>query len=109
MLKLFKALLLGLAAGIIEVIPMVFRELPWHTDLAMLIHWLCLGVIITYARFSTLSNWASGATIALLTAIPIATLNFPHDPLSVIPIIVFSGVLGGLLGYTSDRLINTQP
>jgi len=106
--KIFKALLLGLAAGIIDVIPMVFQGLSWEATSSALLHWLGLGVIITYARMP-LSSWASGMVIALLTGIPIAVLNYPDDPASVFPIIIFSVVLGGLLGYTSERLINTQP
>lgn len=106
--KLFKALLLGLAAGIIDVIPMVFQGLSWEANVSALLHWLGLGVIITFARFP-LSSWASGMVIALLTGIPIAVLAYPNDPASVIPIILFSVVLGGMLGYTSDRLINKQP
>lgn len=105
--KIFKALLLGLAAGIIDVIPMILQGLPWEANVSALLHWLSLGIIITYARMP-LSNWASGMLIALLTGIPIAILNYPNDPASVIPIITFSVVLGGLLGYTSDRLINKQ-
>lgn len=107
--KVFKALLLGLAAGIIDVIPMVFQGLSWTANVSALLHWLGLGIIITFARMPLLSSWLSGAAIALLTGIPIAVLAFPADPVSVIPIILFSIFLGGVLGYTSDRLINRQP
>jgi len=106
--KIFKALLLGLAAGIIDTIPMVFQGLSWEANISALLHWLGLGIIITYARLP-LSSWASGMLIALLTGIPIAVLAYPTEPMSVFPIIIFSTVLGGLLGYTSDRLINNLP
>ncbi|BDQ35343.1 hypothetical protein [Pseudodesulfovibrio portus] len=106
--RIFKALLLGLAAGIIDAIPMVFQGLPWEANISALLHWLGLGIIITYARMP-LPNWASGSGIALLTGIPIAVLAYPANPTSVFPVIIFSAILGGLLGYTSDRLINRLP
>ena len=106
--KLFKALLLGLAAGIIDVVPMIFQGLSWEANVSALLHWLGLGIIITYARMP-IANWASGVVIALLTGIPIAILAYPNDPISLFPIIIFSIILGGLLGYTTERLINNQP
>lgn len=106
--KLFKALLLGLAAGILDVIPMVFQGLSWEANISALVHWIGLGVIITFARMP-ISSWASGIVIAVLTAIPIAVLVLPTDPGAIIPILLFSVILGGLLGYTSERLIHNQP
>ena len=87
---------------------MIFLGLSWEANVSALLHWLGLGIIITFARMP-LPCWASGMVIALLTGIPIAVLAYPGDPASVLPIILFSVILGGLLGYTSDRLINRQP
>lgn len=105
--KLIKALLLGLAAGILSVIPMIFQELSWMAGIASLIHWLALGVIVTFARMP-LTNWAAGMLIAVLTGLPLAMLaygNFSGTFLAVL----FAAVLGSMLGYTSDRLINRLP
>jgi len=45
--KLIKSLLLGMAAGILDVIPMVFQNLSWQANASAFLHWLGLGVIIT--------------------------------------------------------------
>ena len=106
--RLFKALLLGLAAGIIAVIPLIFQGLSWEGAISILLHWLGLGVIVTFSRMP-MPNWASGSVVALLTGIPMAILAYPNDPVILAPVILFSMILGGILGYTSDRLINRQP
>ncbi|MBG0790768.1 MAG: hypothetical protein H0S80_09750 [Desulfovibrionaceae bacterium] len=106
--KIIKALLLGLAAGILDVIPMIFQGVSWEAAVAVLLHWLGLGVIITFARMP-LPNWASGTAIALLTGVPLAILAYPNDPKILAPVILYAMVLGGMLGYVSDRLINRQP
>jgi len=106
--RVFKSLLLGLAAGIIDVIPMIFQGLSWEAAICILLHWLGLGVIVTFARMD-LPNWLSGTVIALLANIPVSILAYPNDPAVLIPVILFAMVLGGLLGYISDRLINRLP
>ena len=106
--KLIKSLLLGTAAGILDVIPMVFQNLSWQANVSAFLHWLALGVIITYARLP-LSGWLSGLLIATLTGIPIAVLVTETDPSAAIPIMVSSLILGGLLGFMVEKTITNQP
>jgi len=105
--KFIKALLLGTAAGIIDVIPMVLQGLSWQANLSALLHWVALGIIITFARLP-LSHWLSGMVIAVLTGIPIAVLATETTPMAWFPILVASIVLGSLLGYMSEKLILNQ-
>lgn len=104
--KLIKALLLGTAAGIIDVIPMALQGLNWQSNVSALLHWQALGVIITFARLP-LNGWLSGLTIALLTGVPIAVLATIHDPAAWVPILLSSIVLGSTLGLMAEKLINT--
>ncbi len=104
--KLIKSLLLGTAAGIIDVIPMVLQGLSWQANVSAILHWITLSIIITYARLP-LNGWLSGISLGLLTGIPIAVLATETVPTSWIPILISSVVLGGLLGFMSERLINT--
>lgn len=105
--KFIKTLLLGTAAGILDVIPMAFQGLNWQTNLAAFLHWLGLGILITYFRLP-LAGWLSGIVIALLTGIPTAVHVSAATPMAIFPIIISSIVLGGLLGYMSDKTITGQ-
>jgi hypothetical protein len=104
---LIKALLLGLAAGIIDVIPLVFQGAGWQVSIATLLRWLALGVIIAYARMP-LAGWLSGLTIALLTGIPFAVLATVSAPSATVSLLASSAVLGGLTGLAADKLITGQ-
>ncbi len=106
--KLIKSLLLGTAAGIIDVIPMVLQGLSWQANVSAMIHWIGLSVIITYARLP-LSGWLSGIILGLLTGIPLAVLATETVATAWIPITISSILLGGLLGLMSERLITNQP
>lgn len=106
--KIFKILLLGLAAGILAAIPLAFQSMSWQAIVATLLHWLGLSIIIAYARMA-LTNWAAGMLIAGLTSIPLALLTDCTSPGNVVQVLVFALVLGGLLGYTAERLVQNQP
>ncbi len=105
--KFIKALLLGTAAGILDVIPLVFQGLSWEICIATLLHWLGIGLLITYAKLP-LSGYVSGAVIALLTGIPFAILVSETAISAVIPILFSSLVLGCVLGFMAERLITDQ-
>jgi hypothetical protein len=106
--KLIKALLLGIAAGIIDVIPLVFQGQNWQVSIATLLRWVAMGIIITYARMP-LNGWASGLVIALFTGVPFAILASETAPSAVVPLLSSSVLLGGLLGLAADKLITNQP
>ncbi|MUM76140.1 hypothetical protein GKC30_00655 [Pseudodesulfovibrio sp. F-1] len=103
-----KALLLGTAAGIIDVIPLVFQGAGWHLCTATLLRWVGLGILITYARMP-LSGWFTGLVIGLLTGIPFALLAAETMASAVPPLLLTSLVLGGLLGLAADKLITVHP
>lgn len=104
--KLIKSLLLGTAAGILDVIPMILLGLSWQANVSALLHWIALGVIITFARFP-MAGWLSGLTVALLTGIPVAVLATATDHSAWLPILASSIVLGSMLGLLAEKLINT--
>jgi len=105
--KLVKALLLGTAAGILDVIPMLLQGLSWQANLSAFLHWLALGVIITFAKFP-FAGWLSGLIIGTLTGIPIAVLTTATDATAWLPILASSVILGTTLGFMSEKLIQNQ-
>ncbi|WP_338670067.1 hypothetical protein [Pseudodesulfovibrio methanolicus] len=106
--KLFKILLLGLAAGILNAIPMAFLSTDWQPVVATLLYWLGLSIVIAYARMP-LESWATGMLIAVLTSLPLGILLHPGSALGVLQVLGIALVLGGLLGFTAERLVQDQP
>ncbi len=42
---------IGIIAGVIDVIPMIIQKLDKHAIVSAFIHWIVMGVIISYVQF----------------------------------------------------------
>ncbi len=98
------ALGIGFIAGIIDVVPMIIQKLDKYSCISAFIHWIVLGLIIPYINWD-LQPWLKGLLIAELTAIPIMIIVFPRDPKSLIPMFIFSAILGAAVGVAGAKLI----
>lgn len=107
MSKFTGALLFGLLAGVLDVIPMLAQGIGQHETGSALLHWVALGPIIAYARLP-LSAWLSGLTIAVLTGMPIAVLVMKTDPAGATAIMFSSALLGSALGFVTNRYLNRK-
>jgi hypothetical protein len=52
-----------------------------------------------------ITPWIKGIIIALLTAVPIMIIAFPKDKKAIIPMIVFSLILGAGIGFAGAKFI----
>ena len=100
--KLFSAIAIGVLAGVIDVIPMLVQKIDATSCLSAFVHWVVLGVLISYVR-APLPAWAKGGAIGFFSALSIVTLIAQSDPKSVLPILMTSIVLGGVVGVLSGK------
>ncbi len=100
----FIALSIGLIAGIIDVVPMIIQRLDKFACVSALVHWIVLGLIIPYVNWD-IQPWLKGLLIAELTAIPIMIIVYPQDPKALIPMFVFSAILGIGVGVAGAKYI----
>jgi len=100
----YTALLIGIIAGTIDVIPMMIKRLDKCASLSAFIHWIVLGLIIPYVNWA-IQPWFKGTAIALLTAIPIMIIVYPKDKKALIPMVLFSIFLGAGVGLAGAKYI----
>jgi len=98
-------ILLGAAAGIIDVIPMIIKKLTWDANISAFSLWVVVGLLIATSGLE-INPIIKGILIALLVLLPCAVLIGWKKPKSLIPIFVMTIVLGGLLGFLIPRLTN---
>jgi hypothetical protein len=98
------ALSIGLIAGVIDVIPMLFQGIDKFACLSAFIQWLVLGLIIPFIKWK-IAPWLKGLLVGELAALPIMILVFEKEPVSIIPIMIFSAVLGTFVGIAGAKLI----
>jgi hypothetical protein len=104
MKRYYFALIIGVIAGIIDVTPMIIQNLSFSACLSAFVHWVVLGLIIPFVDWP-MKPWLKGLIIAELSAIPILIIVIPQQPASIIPITVFSALLGMGVGSAGARFV----
>lgn len=104
MKNIFIALIIGFSAAIIDVVPMIIQRIDKSSCISAFIHWIVLGLIIPYVNWD-IQPWLKGLIIAELSVLPILVIVFTKEPKSIIPIIIFSAILGAAVGLAGARFI----
>ena len=94
---------LGAVAGLIDVIPMVIKKLPWNADLSAFTMWVVAGFFCATSAI-TMPAPLKGLVISFLCLIPSAIIIGSKEPASLIPIAVMTGILGSLLGWAVKKI-----
>ena len=95
---IYAALVIGIVAGIVDVLPMVVQKMPWRANASAFMHWVALGLVIPYVHWG-IAPWLKGMLIALLFAVPILLIVTETDKKALIPITVMSLLLGAGVGW----------
>lgn len=98
------AVLIGLGAGIIDVLPMIIQKLDKTACISAFVHYFALGLIIPFVHWE-MAPWLKGIIIALLTAIPIMMIVAPANKKAIIPMLIFSILLGAGIGVAGAKFI----
>ena len=103
MKKIIAGLILGLVAGIIDVVPMILQKLTWDANLSALAMWIIAGFLISTSELK-LNSILKGIMISFLLLTPSAILIGWKEPMSLIPITVMTLILGAFLGFTINKV-----
>jgi hypothetical protein len=103
MKKTHVGILLGVTAGIIDVIPMLLMKLSWDANLSAFSMWVVIGFLLSVIDLK-LKSILKGIIVSLLVLLPNAILIGWNDPMSLLPIIIMTTILGGVLGLMIDKL-----
>ena len=98
------ALLIGIVAGIIDVIPMIIQKLDKHANWSAFVHWVVLGLIIPFVDWN-IAPWLKGLIIGEIGVLPIMILVYKEDKKALIPIAIMSAILGIGVAVAGVKLI----
>ncbi|MBI5804568.1 hypothetical protein HZA73_00830 [candidate division TA06 bacterium] len=105
--RIFIGFVLGLAAGIIDLVPMLLQKLSWDANFSAFSLWLVSGVLTASVEWK-IHPVVKGIIISMLVLLPSAVLIGAKEPLSLVPIGAMTLILGGALGYFTARLNKPQ-
>jgi hypothetical protein len=98
------AVLIGLAAGLIDVTPMIIMKLEKVANISAFTHYFVLGLIIPFIEWG-LNPWITGVIVSFVTALPVMIIVFPKDKKALIPMTIFSIILGAGIGLAGAKFI----
>jgi len=98
-------ILLGIIAGIIDVIPMIIQKLTWDANISAFIMWIVVGFLISTIDLKV-NSIIKGILIAFLVLLPSAILIGWSKPFTLIPIAIMTTILGGLLGFSIQKILD---
>jgi len=93
----FGSILIGIIAGIIDVIPMIIQKMNIKSIVSAFLQYVFLAVIILNIKLPLLPWWIQGAFIAFAFALPIVIIVSEEDKKAIVPILVMSIILGTLI------------
>lgn len=102
--NILAALLIGLVAGIIDVVPMIIQKLNKTACLSAFIHYLVLGFIIPFVSWD-IAPWLKGIIIAVLVSMPVMIIVSQQDKKALTPMIIFAIILGAAIGLAGNYFI----
>lgn len=98
-----KGILVGTAAGIVDVIPMLIQNLTWDANFSAFFFWVAAGTVISVADVP-LKGAAKGIAIAYGLLIPLAFIIGWANPANLIPIAIMTGILGAASGIAIEKI-----
>lgn len=98
------ALLIGIVAGLIDVTPMIIQKLDKTANISAFVHWVVLGLIIPFVHWD-IQPWLKGIIIGVLTTLPVMIIVISKDKKALIPMLIFSTILGAAVGLAGSIFI----
>ncbi len=102
MSKLILSIIIGIIAGIIDIVPMIFQKLDRFSIISAFFHWIIVAFVIIHIQFG-INGWLKGLIIAELMALPIVILVLKTEAKSAVPILIMSAILGSVVGLIGDK------
>ena len=98
-------LLVGMVAGIIDVLPMIKMKLDKYAIISAFTFYLILPFIILNVDLFGLIWWLKGGVIGLALALPTIILVAKEEKNSVPPMVLMSILLGTLISIVGHYII----
>lgn len=105
MREFFVTLALGVAAGIVDILPMIKMKLDKYSISSAFIYYVILPFVILNIDLFGMAWWLKGGVTALALAIPVIIIVAKDDKKSAPPMAVMSVLLGTLIGIAGHFLL----
>jgi hypothetical protein len=100
--NIFAGIVIGICAGIIDVIPMLIQKLTWDANLSAFSGWVVISFFVSTSSLKL--PWIlKGLLISYLCIVPVLFIIGWKEPASLIPIALMTTILGCLVGIANKK------
>ncbi len=97
-------LLIGIIAGVIDVLPMIKMKVDKYSTLSAFVYYLIVPFVIFGINWFGDMWWLKGGVVCILMAIPVMILVAKEDKKSPIAMTIMSIILGSIIGVVGHFL-----
>ncbi|MDR2906518.1 MAG: hypothetical protein LBU91_00815 [Bacteroidales bacterium] len=94
--KLLLSVIIGLVAGIIDIIPMIVQKLPKYSTAAAFFYYFFISIVIVNIDLPHIAWWLEGGLISFALIIPML-IHVGHTDKKPLPIITANSIIIGTL------------
>lgn len=95
---------IGIAAGIIDIAPMVARRMDTRSILSAFAHYVVVSIVIVNIDLPGVAWWLQGSLIALAMAVPIMIIVSGSEKKALPVIAAMAVILGAGIGLAGHYL-----
>jgi hypothetical protein len=96
--------IIGVVAGIIDIIPMVIQKLDKRATISAILQYFFVSIIIVNIDLPHIVWWLQGGLISVALALPVVVLVSAQDRKAVPVILTMAAILGTLIGVAGHYL-----
>ena len=101
---LLLSVLIGITAGIIDIIPMIMQKLDKRATISAFQQYFFVSIIIVNIDLPHIAWWLQGGLISLALSLPVVCLVSTEDKKAVPIILTMAVILGTLIGIAGHFL-----
>ncbi len=98
------ALITGLAAGLLDVVPMLARRISGRSCISAFLLYFFAAMIVFYSDLPYLPWWADGMGVTVMMSVPVVLTLVGKDRKST-PVIFLNALILGFLITVAERFI----
>src|SRR5215469_5537082 len=96
--KLLLSVIIGIVAGVIDIIPMIMKKLDKRASISAFLQYFFVSIIIVNIDLPHIVWWLQGGLISVALALPVVVIVSMQDKKAVPIMLTMAAVLGTLIG-----------
>jgi hypothetical protein len=104
MKTLMLSMVIGVAAGIIDILPMLIQKMNKASIISAFLQYFFISIIIINIELPEIAWWLKGSLISLALALPVVIIVSEQDKKAVPIICTMAIILGALIGIAGHYL-----